>query len=63
MEFQSMKMFKYLATSSIAAVLSLALALIGAKLFGVLGLMLSILATETLIFILLAIRKIQKKYA
>ena len=64
MELQSMKMFKYLAIiSSMAAILSFALAFIGTKLYGISGLMISILLTETLIFALLILRKNQKNYA
>ena len=63
MEYQSKKMFKYLAiVSSAAAVLSLVLAIIGIKLFGILGLMCSLLFVEIFIFALLMMHKISKTY-
>ena len=63
MEYQSKKMFKYLAiVSSAAAVLSLVLAIIGIKLFGILGLMFSMLFVEIFIFALLMMHKISKTY-
>ena len=64
MECQSKKMFKYLAVvSGASAILSLVLAIIGIKFFGLLGLMCSMLFVEIFILVVLLIQKISKIYA